>query len=64
LPPARYANERMGIEQGIEQGRDSERKTIALNMLRKNIPLETIAEVTGLSIDRLQELQSNDINDR
>jgi hypothetical protein len=53
-----------GIERGIEQGRDSERKTIALNMLRKNIPLETIAEVTGLSIDRLQELQSNDINDR
>jgi hypothetical protein len=48
---------------GIEQGRDSERKTIAVNMLRKNIPLETISEVTGLSIDRLQELQSNDIND-
>jgi predicted transposase/invertase (TIGR01784 family) len=49
---------------GIEQGEDRATQKIALNMLRKNIPLETIAEVTGLSIDRLQELQSNDINDR
>jgi predicted transposase/invertase (TIGR01784 family) len=53
-----------GIERGIEQGRDSERKTIALNMLRKNIPLETIAEVTGLTIDQLQQLQSSDTSDR
>ncbi|MGI0494334.1 flagellar assembly protein H [Alkalinema pantanalense CENA528] len=32
--------------------------TIALNMLRKNISLETIAEVTGLDIEQVQQLQS------
>jgi predicted HTH domain antitoxin len=46
------------IEQmGIEQGQDRERQRIALNLLRKNISLETISEVTGLSIDRLQKLE-------
>jgi hypothetical protein len=52
--------ERMGIEQGKEQ----ERQTIALNLLRKNIPLETIAEATGLTIEQLQQLQSDRENDR
>jgi predicted transposase/invertase (TIGR01784 family) len=49
---------------GIEQGRDRERQSIALKMLGKNIPLETIAEVTGLTIEQLQQLQSSPINDR
>jgi predicted transposase/invertase (TIGR01784 family) len=40
------------------EAREEEREKIALNLLRKNIPLETIAEVTGLTIDRLQQLQS------
>ena len=52
--------ERMGIEQGKEQ----ERQSIALNLLRKNIPLETIAEVTGLTIEQLQQLRSSDTIDR
>jgi predicted transposase/invertase (TIGR01784 family) len=52
--------ERMGIEQGKEQ----ERQSIALNLLRKNIPLETIAEVTGLTIEQLQQLRSSDTTDR
>jgi predicted transposase/invertase (TIGR01784 family) len=56
--------ERMGIEQGIEQGRDRERQSIALNLLRKNIPLETIAEATGLTVEQLQQLQSDRESDR
>jgi predicted transposase/invertase (TIGR01784 family) len=47
------------IEQGIEQGESQATQKIALNLLRKNILLETIAEVTGLTIDRLQQLQSS-----
>jgi predicted transposase YdaD len=46
-----------------EEARDEEREKIALNMLRKNISLETIAEVTGLTIDRLQQLQATPTND-
>jgi predicted transposase/invertase (TIGR01784 family) len=64
--------ERMGIEQGIEQGRDRERKTIALNMLSRNIPLQMISEVTGITIselesfaiDQLKQLQSESEGDR
>lgn len=47
-----------GIEQGRERGREEERQAIALNLIRKNLPIDTIAEVTGLSIDQLQQLQS------
>jgi predicted transposase/invertase (TIGR01784 family) len=54
----------MGIEQGIEQGEDRATQKIALNLLRKNIPLDTIAEVTGLTIEQLQQLQLNNTNDR
>lgn len=54
----RYANERMGIE----QGEDSATQKIALNPLRKNIPLETIAEVTGLTIEQLQQLQASQVD--
>jgi hypothetical protein len=35
---------------------------IALNMLRKNIPLEMIAEVTGLTVEQLQQLQATPNN--
>jgi hypothetical protein len=51
-----------GIEQGIEQGESRATQKIALNLLRKNIPLEMIAEVTGLSIEQLQQLQSSQNN--
>jgi hypothetical protein len=33
-------------------------------MLGKNIPLETIAEVTGLTISQLQQMQSSPKNVR
>jgi predicted transposase/invertase (TIGR01784 family) len=46
--------ERMGIEQGIEQGREVERETIALKMLQENISLETIARITALTISELE----------
>jgi predicted transposase/invertase (TIGR01784 family) len=53
----------MGIEQGLEQGEDRATQKIALKMLQENIPLEVITRITGLTIDQLQQLQSNDISD-
>jgi hypothetical protein len=49
---------------GIEQGEDRATQKIALKMLQENIPLEVIARITGLTIDRLQELQSSPESDR
>ena len=43
---------------GIEKGIERERRSIALNMLRKEMPLETIAEVTRLTLVQLQTLQT------
>jgi predicted transposase/invertase (TIGR01784 family) len=53
------------IEQmGIEQGKEQERQLIALNMLQENISLETIARITGLTIEQLQQLQSDQEDDQ
>ncbi len=42
--------EEKGIGKGIEQ--------VALNMLRKQMEIATIAEVTGLTIVQIQDLQA------
>jgi antitoxin component of RelBE/YafQ-DinJ toxin-antitoxin module len=46
-------------EAEINQAKFNEKQTIALKMLRKNISLDTIAEVTGLTIEQIQQLRSN-----
>ena len=46
-----------------EEGKDEERDKIALNLLRKNIPIETISEATGLTLEQLQKLQSSGATD-
>ena len=40
------------------EGADLQKRLIAANMLRKNLDLETIAEVTSLTIEEVQQLQS------
>jgi hypothetical protein len=42
-------------ESKARQARDIE---IALNLLREHIPLETIARTTGLTIEQIQQLQT------
>jgi predicted transposase YdaD len=49
---------------GEIKGEQRQKQSIALKMLGKNIPLETIAEVTGLAIEQLQQLQTEQANDR
>ncbi|MFI3122709.1 MAG: hypothetical protein QX194_02090, partial [Methylococcales bacterium] len=44
---------------GIEQGKLEEKKLIAKGMLAKNIDLETITELTGLTIEAVDELRNN-----
>jgi hypothetical protein len=47
------------IQAAKQEGKQEDRQEIALRMLRENIPLETIARITELSLDRLQQLRSN-----
>jgi hypothetical protein len=46
-------------QKGKLEGKQEDRQEIAVRMLRENISLETIARITELSIDRLEQLQSN-----
>jgi predicted transposase/invertase (TIGR01784 family) len=51
--------ERKGIEQGKLEGKLENQRSIALNMLKDNLPLEQISRWTGLSIAELQKLQES-----
>lgn len=50
---------REGELQGEARGEERQKQSIALNLMRKNIPVETIAEVTGLTLEQLQQLRAN-----
>ncbi len=46
-----------GIEQGIEEGRLQQKRQLVINMLDNNIPIAVIAECTGLSIEKIEEIK-------
>ena len=48
-----------GIEQGYTSGINDGIKQTAKNMLNKNMPLEDISDITGLSIEEINELRKN-----
>ena len=46
-------------EDGIEQGSNNKSIEIAQNMLNKNMKIEEISELTGLSIEKVNSLMKN-----
>lgn len=48
-----------GIKEGIKEGKTQEKLVIAKSLLEKNIPIETIIEATGLSIEAIEKLKTN-----
>jgi hypothetical protein len=61
---AKLEGELQGEARGEAIGEERQKQSIALNMIQENIPLEVIARITGLTIERLQQLQSEQENDR
>ncbi len=55
------AEQRAG-QKAAQKAKQESQQEIALKMLRKNMPLETIAELTELSIEQLQFLRSQPEN--
>ena len=49
---------------GKLEGEQLQQQAIALKMIQENIPLEVITRITGLTIDRLQQLQTSPENDQ
>lgn len=46
-----------GREEGIKEGQEKRDKEIAMNMLKSGLNPELISHVTGLSLDKIQNLQ-------
>ena len=46
-----------GYKTGIEEGRNENKREIARNMLRKQMPLELIEELTGLPQNEIEKLK-------
>ena len=46
-----------GRQQGMQKGRQEERRAVALNILRKNLDISFISEVTGLSEEEIKDLK-------
>ena len=53
-----YAKE-IGLEEGLEKGREEERNSIVLKMLKNNLPVQTICDVTGMSVEEVAKLKES-----
>ena len=49
--------EAKGEAKGLAEGKAETTKQIALNMLRSNIALDLVVQITGLSLKQVQKLQ-------
>ena len=45
-------------EEGRKEGRKEEKQAVALNLLRMGLSAEQVAQGTGLSLEQIQQLQS------
>lgn len=50
-----------GIEQGIEQGIEKEKIEIIIKGYKKGITIETLADITSLSIEKVRQIIENDL---
>ena len=53
-----YAKE-TGLEEGLAKGREEERNSIVLKMLKNNLPVQTICDVTGMSVEEVAKLKES-----
>ncbi|MBO5826151.1 MAG: hypothetical protein J6R03_05950 [Treponema sp.] len=47
----------LGIQKGISQGAEQTKIETAKNALKNNITIEIISKITGLSLEKITELQ-------
>jgi hypothetical protein len=46
------------MAEAVQRAKQENQQEIAVNLLRENVPIEIISRTTGITIDRLQFLQS------
>ena len=57
LAKGRVKGRAEGLEEGLVKGRVEERNSIVLKMLQNNLPVQTICDVTGLSMEEVAKLK-------
>ncbi|MEM6753123.1 MAG: hypothetical protein AAF630_09165 [Cyanobacteria bacterium P01_C01_bin.38] len=50
--------ERKGIQKGIQEGTQQAAEQIAVNSLREGLSVEMVVKITGLSLEKVQQLQA------
>ena len=45
-----------GLQEGRQEGRQEEKRAIARNMKALNLPVETIAQISGLTREEIEQL--------
>lgn len=56
---AKKTSREEGLEEGLVKGREEGRNSIVLKMLQNNLPVQTICDVTGLSMEDVLKLQKD-----
>jgi predicted transposase/invertase (TIGR01784 family) len=56
LGDARYEGLQAGRQEGLQAGRQEEKREIARKLLREQMPVETVAGLTGLSLEDIHRL--------
>lgn len=46
-----------GLQEGMEKGLQEGKKEIIINLLKENMPLDKISKISGLSINKIKEIQ-------
>ena len=53
-----YSQRRLKKQRSKVQGREEERRILAVKLLKTGLSIEQVSEVTGLNIDLLKKLKS------
>ena len=59
LAKGRVIGRAEGLEEGLVKGHEEERNSIVLKMLQNNLPVQTICNVTGLSLEEVTKLKES-----
>ncbi|MGM9876093.1 MAG: hypothetical protein ACI310_02570, partial [Bacilli bacterium] len=60
LQEGREEGFKLGHEEGLEQGIEDNKKEVIINMLKKEMDYNVISEITGKTIDEINEIKKKE----
>ncbi len=59
MDKGREEGKKAGIEEGMEKGMEKEKVIIAINALKRDIDIDVVCDITGLTMDEVLKIKSN-----